>query len=48
MTLSLAVQALWRMAVKEAIASRHEKIEPEHLFESATRGRDFTGNGAVC
>ena len=47
MTLSLAVQVLWRMAIKEAIASRQEKIEPEHLFEAATRGKDFTGNQAL-
>ncbi len=47
MTLSLAVQVVWRMAVKEAVASRHEKIEPEHLFEAATRGRDFGGEQAL-
>ena len=41
MKLSLAVQVVWRMAVKEAIASGHEKIEPEHLFEALTRGKDF-------
>ncbi len=47
MTISLAVQVLWRMAVKEAILSHHEKIEPEHLFEAAMRGKDFTGNQAL-
>lgn len=47
MTLSLALQVVWRMAVKEAIASRHEKIEPDHLFEAATRGKDFTGEKAL-
>ncbi|MFA7053992.1 MAG: ATP-dependent Clp protease ATP-binding subunit [Kiritimatiellia bacterium] len=47
MTLSLSVQVVWRMAVKELIASRHEKIEPEHLFEAATRGKDFTGEKAL-
>ncbi len=47
MTLSLAVQVLWRMAIKEMIASRHEKIEPEHIFEAATRGKDFAGNQAL-
>ncbi|MFA7172193.1 MAG: ATP-dependent Clp protease ATP-binding subunit [Kiritimatiellia bacterium] len=47
MKLSLAVNVLWSMAVKEAIASHHEKIEPEHLFEAAMRGKDFTGNQAL-
>jgi MoxR-like ATPase len=47
MKLSLAVEVLWRMAVKEAIASKHEKIEPEHLFEATTRGKDFKENQAL-
>ena len=47
MKLSLAVEVLWRMAIKEAIASQHEKIEPEHLFEATMRGKDFKGNQAL-
>ncbi|MBI2438171.1 MAG: ATP-dependent Clp protease ATP-binding subunit [Lentisphaerae bacterium] len=39
----MAVDLLWRMAVQEAAASRHEFVEPEHFFEAITKGKDFTG-----
>lgn len=40
---SMAVDLLWRMAVQEAVASRHEFVEPEHFFEAITKGKGFTG-----
>jgi len=41
MKLSPAVDLLWRVAVREAVAGRSECVEPEHFLMSLTTGRDF-------
>ena len=44
---SMAVDVVWRMAVQEAVASRHEAVEPEHFFEALTKGKEFPGSKSV-
>lgn len=38
---SFAMEIIWKLAVLEAAAARHEFIEPEHFWEGLTKGREF-------
>lgn len=38
---SHAIDLLWHVALKEAVAARSHSIEPEHFFEALTKGKDF-------
>ncbi len=44
---SFAVGIIWRLAVNEAVAGRHEFIEPAHILEGLTKGRDFCKASAL-
>ena len=41
MKLSLAVDLIWRVAVREAVNGHGEFIQPEHFLMALTTGRDF-------
>lgn len=44
---SFAVDIVWRLALQEALAARHEFIEPGHVLEGLTKGRDFCKASAL-
>ncbi|MCX6996641.1 MAG: ATP-dependent Clp protease ATP-binding subunit [Kiritimatiellaeota bacterium] len=48
MKLSPAVDLLWRVAVRAAVAGRSECVEPEHFLMALTTGRDFCDAAALA
>ena len=48
MKLSPAVDLLWRVAVREAVAGQSECVEPEHFLMALTTGRDFCDDAALA
>ena len=48
MKLSPAVDLVWRVAVREAVAGRSEFTEPEHFLMALTTGRDFCDATALA
>jgi ATP-dependent Clp protease ATP-binding subunit ClpC len=44
---SFTVDLVWRLAVQEAVAAQHEFIEPAHILEGLTKGRDFCKASAL-
>lgn len=45
---SMAVDLIWRLAVAEAVAGKHEFVEPEHFFQALTRGKDLHNTEALA
>lgn len=44
---SLAMDIIWRLALLEALAAKHEFVEPAHFLEGLTKGRDFCKASAL-
>ena len=44
---SYAMDIIWRLALLEALAAKHEFIEPEHFWEGLTKGREFCKASAL-
>jgi ATP-dependent Clp protease ATP-binding subunit ClpA len=44
----MAVDLLWRLAIAEAVAGKHEFVEPEHFFQALTRGKDMHNAEALA
>jgi len=45
MRYSRMVELVWQMGVGETVAAKKEFIEPEHLFEALTKGKDLASDG---
>lgn len=44
---SFAMDLIWRLALREALAAKHEFIEPAHFLEGLTKGLDFCKASAL-